>query len=49
MGRMKRRNFMKSLVAGSAATGGLARKGFATGASAGGRPNFLFMIADDLT
>ena len=44
---MKRRAFIQSLVAGSAASGALARKGVS--ASAGDRPNFLFMIADDLT
>lgn len=49
MTSMKRRAFMKSLVAGSAASGTLARRAPAAEESAAGRPNFLFMIADDLT
>lgn len=44
---MKRRAFMKSLVAGSAAGGALAGQGFSE--YPGARPNFLFLIADDLT
>ena len=46
---MKRRAFMKLLVAGSAASGALSRRGFPAEKSADDRPNFLFMIADDLT
>ena len=38
---------MKSLIAGSAASGAVARHG--TAQTAATRPNFLFMIADDLT
>jgi len=40
---------MKSLVAGSVASGALAPKGLSGQESTGPRPNFLFMIADDLT
>ena len=48
-GIVKRRAFIKSLVAGSAASGALARRGVRAEESSRGRPNFLFMIADDLT
>jgi arylsulfatase A-like enzyme len=47
--KLKRRNFIKALVAGSAASGALTRQGIAAQGSPGDRPNFLFMIADDLT
>lgn len=40
---------MKSLVAGSAAGVSVASRGRGAQGSAGDRPNFLFMIADDLT
>ncbi len=44
---MKRRAFIKSVVGGSAASGALAAGG--TSKVPDSRPNFLFMIADDLT
>jgi choline-sulfatase len=43
---MQRRNFIRSLAAGP---GALSLRGEAPERSAGDRPNFLFMIADDLT
>lgn len=43
---MQRRNFIQSLAAGP---GALSLRGEAPDRSARGRPNFLFMIADDLT
>jgi len=46
---MKRRTFIKSLVAGSAASGALACTTGSTERTSGTQPNFLFMIADDLT
>lgn len=46
---MERRTFMKSLVAGSAVSGALAGKATPAEQPPGTRPNFLFMIADDLT
>jgi arylsulfatase A-like enzyme len=46
---MKRRAFVKSLVAGSAAGGALVGRASVAAKPAGARPNFLFMIADDLT
>lgn len=46
---MERRTFIKSLVAGSAASGAIARNAASRPPAEGSRPNFLFMIADDLT
>ena len=46
---MERRTFIKSVVAGSTASGALARKAVAGEPVSESRPNFLFMIADDLT
>ena len=46
---MERRTFIKSLVAGSAATGALSGEAVSSQGSQATRPNFLFMIADDLT
>jgi choline-sulfatase len=46
---MKRRAFIKSVVAGSAASGALARRPSAAEEMPAPRPNFLFIIADDLT
>lgn len=40
---------MKSLMAGSAVSGALARTGASAPQDSASRPNFLFMIADDLT
>jgi len=46
---MERRTFIKSVVAGSTASGALARNAVSGGPDPENRPNFLFMIADDLT
>jgi arylsulfatase A-like enzyme len=46
---MERRTFIKSLVAGSTVSGALAPKSAPAESVAGSQPNFLFMIADDLT
>ncbi len=46
---MERRTFIKSMVAGSAAGRALAGDAPSAGSAGKSQPNFLFMIADDLT
>ena len=46
---MERRTFIKSMVAGSTAGRALAGDAPSAGSAGKSQPNFLFMIADDLT